>query len=180
MDFAELEDLYRYLEEHAGDYKYPHQIADLFKKIRDLKYESGETDKMQKSQWEMDCYNFMMTKGELKPKFSGTDSEGHPFEYPDKSKLNDEERDYIADRFFKVSNPIIKARYAHILWSSSRKHRKYAEAAINSYLELVKFYEEKDKKDPQGHFGLDVLKSIEEASFLRIKGDGSVYFVSVE
>jgi hypothetical protein len=180
MDFAELEDLYRYLEEHAGDYKYPHQIADLFKKIRDLKYESGETDKMQKSQWEMDCYNFMMTKGELKPKFSGTDSEGHPFEYPDKSKLNDEERDYIADRFFKVSNPIIKARYAHILWSSSRKHRKYAEAAINSYLELVKFYEEKDQKDPQGHFGLDVLKSIEEASFLRIKGDGSVYFVSVE
>lgn len=166
MDFTELEDLYGYLEEHAGDYKYLHQIADLFRKIRDLKHESGKTDEMQKSQWEMDCFNFMMTNGELRPKFSGTDGEGHPFEYPDKSNLNDEQLDYIADRFSKVSNPILKARYAHILWNSSRKHSRYADAAVDSYLELVKFYQEKDIQEPQGHFGLDVLKSIEEGSLL--------------
>lgn len=167
MEFAELDELYGYLEEHAGDHKYPHQIADLFKKIRDLKHESGKTDEAQKSQWEMDCFNFMITKGELKPKFSGTDEKGHPFEYPDKSRLNDEELDYIAGRFSRASNPILKARYAHILWSSRpRKHSKYAEAAIDSYLELVKFYEEKDKKDSHGHFGLDVLKCIEQASLL--------------
>ena len=52
-------------------------------------------------------------------------------------------------RLENSSNPILKARYAHILWNSPKKHEKYAKIAINSYLELLIFYEEKDKKDPK-------------------------------
>ncbi len=49
----------------------------------------------------------------IKAKFSG-DSEGHPFEYPDKRVEDEEFR-----QGFQDIESIIKARYAHILWCRS-------------------------------------------------------------
>jgi len=169
MEFSELDELYNYLEEHAGDHKYLHQISNQFIKIRDLKHKSGKPDEVEKAQWEVDCFNFTIKNGELNPKFSGTDDKGHPLEYPDKSQISNEELDYIEKRLEATTNPILKARYSYILWCSNRKHSKYAKVVIDSYLELVKVYEEKDKKDPQAHYGLDVLNSIEGASLLAFK-----------
>jgi hypothetical protein len=168
-DFSELDDLYKHLETNAGDYKYKHQIANLFQKLRDLKHEAGKDDDAQKAQWEIDCFSFRTQSGELKSMFSGTDGDGKPYEYPSISKLSDSELDYIEKRLAATSNPILKARYAHTLWESPRKHDKYAKAAIDSYLELVKFYEDKDRKDPQGHFGQDVINSVKNASSLAFR-----------
>jgi len=169
MEFTELVELYKHLEDHAGDYKYPHQISNHFQKIRDIKREGAQTAEAEKAQWEVDCFSFVMKDGELKPHFSGTDDKGRPWEYPDKTKLSDEALDYIENRLKSTPNPILRARYAHILWCSKRKHGKYAKAATDAYLELVRFYEEKDKTDSQGHHGLDVLHSIEETSILAFK-----------
>jgi hypothetical protein len=169
MEFTELQKLYAYLEGNAGDYKYHQHIAGLFQKLRDAKHKTGQADEAEKAQWEIDCFNFMTQKGELKSLFSGTDERGQPWEYPAMYKLSDKELDYIAARLEGTSNPILKARYAHILWASRRKHEKYAKIAVDSYLELVKFYEEKDRKEPQAHYGLDVLDSAEQASFLGLK-----------
>jgi hypothetical protein len=166
MEFLDFEELYAHLEGNAADYKYDHQIANLFQKLRDLKHAAAQVDEVEKAQWEVDCFNFRIQNGELKSMFSGTDGEGHPFEYPMISKLSDKALDYIATRLESTSNPILKARYAHILWASPRKHDKYAKRAVDSYLELVKVYEEKDKKEPREHYGLDVLDSVETASFL--------------
>jgi len=169
MEFTQIDKLYAYLEGYAGNYKYLHQIANLFQKLRDVKHAAGQTDEAENAQWEVDCSNFRTHKGELKSMFSGTDNKGQLWEYPAISKLTDKEIDYIAARLESTSNPILKARYAHILWASHRKHKKYAKIAVDSYLELVKSCEEKDKKEPQAHYGLDVLDSIEQASFLGFK-----------
>jgi hypothetical protein len=67
---------------------------------------------------------------------------------------------------FDTSNPILKARYAHVLWASPRKHVQYAKQAVDFYLELVKVYEEKDKKTPKENYGIDVLDSIQTASII--------------
>lgn len=166
MEFSESKELYAYLESNAADYKYDHQIASLFQKLRDLKHQAAKTDEAEKAQWEVDCFNFRIQNGELKCMFSGTDDKGQPFEYPAISKLSDKELDYIENRLEGTSNPILKARYAHILWVSPRKHDKYAKQAVDSYLKLVRVYEEKDRKEPQEHYGLDVLDSVETASFL--------------
>ena len=40
-EFIELKDLYDHIENKAENYKYEHQIADLFKKLRDIKQEAG-------------------------------------------------------------------------------------------------------------------------------------------
>ena len=98
--------------------------------------------------------------------FSGTDDKGQPVEYPAISKLSDGALDYIQGRLEATTNPILRVRYAHILWESQRKHKKYAEIAVDAYLKLVQSYEERDKKAPEDHSGLYVLGSIEQAASL--------------
>ena len=163
MEFNELEELYDHLEVNAGEYKYDHNIAGLFQKLRDLKHKEGQMDHSEKAQWEIDCFSFVTQNGKLKHMFSGTDDQGQIFEYPSMSKLSEKELDYIENRLEATSSPTLSARYAHILWESPRKHTKFAEAAIDSYLNLLKFFEEKDMSHPEMHYGLDLLKSIEQA-----------------
>jgi len=169
MEFFEIDELYEHLETDAGNYEYDHQIANLFQKVRDRKNEVGQTETAEKAQWEIDCFSFRTQNGELKSMFSGTDKNGQPWEYPSISKLSDKELDYIESRLESTSNSILRARYAHILWETPRKHIKYAKLAVDSYIGLVSFYEKKDREDPQAHKGLDVLRSVEEASLLAFK-----------
>ena len=180
MEFNELIELYDHLEVNVGEYKYDHNIADLFQKLRDLKHKNGQADDAEKAQWEIDCFNFVTKNGKLKPMFSGTDGQGQPFEYPSMSKLSEKELDYIEARLEATSHPIIRARYAHILWESPTKHKKYAEIAVDSYLILLKFFEEKDMSHPEAHYGLDVLKSIEQALFLAFSANYRVEDVRSE
>ena len=169
MEFLEIEELYKHLETEAANYNYDHQIAAFFQKVRDRKNEARQTETAEKAQWEIDCFSFVARDGKLKCTFSGTDENGKPWEYPSISKLGDKEVEYIASRLKDTLNPILKARYSHILWESPRKHIKYAKIAIDSYLELVGFYERKDKKDTQAHNGLKLLNSLIAASFLAFK-----------
>ncbi len=163
MEYSAVQELYDDLETGAINYKYHHQIANLFQKIRDQNQNDGRTEDAEKAQWEMDCFNFAIQNGELKPKFSGTDDKGQPWEYPSVSTFNEKNLKYMATRLETTSNPVLKARYAHILWASQKKHASYAKIAVDAYLELVRLYEEKDRKEPEEFNGLDVLRCIEAA-----------------
>jgi hypothetical protein len=69
----------------------------------------------------------------------------------------------LIERLNSTNNPLLRARYSHILWCSPRRHAKYAKIAVDSYLELIEIYEEKDKEAPQEHFGLDVTRAMRNA-----------------
>lgn len=169
MQFTELEELYEHLETNAGDYKYNHNIADLFQNLRDLKHEAGQRKEAKKAQWEVDCFRFTTDDGRLASNHSGIDGNGLPYEYPSLKNLTDNQLDYIEKRLAATSNPIMEARYSHILWDSSRKHNKHAKTAVDSYLLLVKFFEEREKELPEKNLGFRVLKSIENASYIAFK-----------
>jgi len=166
VEFTELKDLYDHLEASGIEYERDYQIASLFRRLRDLKHQAGQTREAEMAQWEVDCFSFRTQDGRLQSMFSGTDDKGQPVEYPAISTLSDGELDYIQRRLEITTNPILRARYAHTLWESRRKHKKYAEMAVDAYLELVKPYEEKDKSAPESHSGLYVLTSIEQAASL--------------
>lgn len=51
--------------------------------------------------------------------------------------FSDKEVQYLKERLQQTSNPILKARYAHILWNET-KHNSYAEISIDSYLKLIR------------------------------------------
>lgn len=167
--FADLKSLYNHLEECATDYKYGHEIGTLFRKLRDNKYEEKDSYQTEKAQWEVDFFNFVLTDGGLKPTFSSTDEKGRIVEYPTLREFDERKYEYLIARFRATSNPLLKARYAQILWCSPAKHRKYASMAVHSHLKLVQVYERNDRADPQGHYGLDIRSAIRNAYFISRK-----------
>ena len=58
------------------DYKYAHQTANFFKKLRDLLYEKGMKENSLKAQWETDFFNFQLIDGNCKPIWSGMQKVG--------------------------------------------------------------------------------------------------------
>ena len=160
MEFSELESLYKHLEERALDYKHLHQIANLFQKIRDTMHEKGRTEEEAKAQWEIDIFNFSIESNVIKPLWTAVNNEGKEIRYPNFDRFADVTYDYVIERLNSTSNPLLRARYAHVLWFSPRKHGKYAQIAIDAYLALIKLFEQQDKQSPKEHYGLNVLNAV--------------------
>lgn len=158
-----LESIYVHLEENAIDYKYPHQIGELFKKLRDQKHQEEKAEEVEKAQWEIDFFNFVIRDNKLLPKFTATDEKGQVIEYPNLNRFDERTYKYLIRRLDVTNSPLTKARYSHIFWLSPKRHVKYAKIAIDSYLELIKIYEKKDIDIPEDHYGLDVINAIRNA-----------------
>lgn len=65
FEFAGLDSLYEYLERHATDFKYTHQVGDHFQKLRDKLAQLNDSDGAERAQWEVDAFNFMTKDGRL-------------------------------------------------------------------------------------------------------------------
>lgn len=161
----DFESLYKHLEEKATDYKY-HEISALFQKIRDKMHVDGNTDLETRAQWEMDFFNFSIQRNVISPMWTMPDNKGNMISHPTYDNFTQDTYDFIIGRLEATKNPLLKARYAHILWFSPRKHGKYAVMAIEGYLELLKVLEEKEKQDTEIHIGHDLINAVENAFFL--------------
>lgn len=164
QSFTDFESLYKHLEDHALDYKYPHQIGNLFQWLRDVKNQEKKPQEVEKAQWEIDFFNFPIEQGTIK--IIRINEKGEISEYRNLSELDETQIQYLTARLDSTANPLLKARYAHILWCSPKKHTKHAMQAVDAYLELMKIYEGKDKALPKEHFGLDVLRTIQNTYFI--------------
>jgi len=162
-DFTNLESIYRHLEKNAIDYEYPTQIGDLFQKLRDLSRKKKKSEDAKKAQWEIDFFYFRIEEGEIRSFSQIPNNKGEIVEFPTLDRFDEDTYNYLIKRMENTSNPLLKARYSHILWCSPKKHNKYAKIATDSYLELIKIYEEKDKEEPQKHYGLEILKIAKNA-----------------
>lgn len=152
------------------------EFSQMFQKIRDQMHREGKPEEEAKAQCEMDAFNLTIDSNVAKPMFTMTNEKGQEISYPNIDSFNDKNYEYIAKRMDSTDNPLLKARYAHILWLSPKKHGKFAQIAIDSYLKLAEIYEEKDKKEPAGLFGLDVINSMKNAFILatNIKDDARI------
>lgn len=162
-NFTDIKSIYYHLENNAISYRYSHEIANLFLMPRDLKLKEGNTAEAEIAQWEIDFFSFTLIDGELKPMCVWTSNEGEIINYPTLNSFSDRTYDYLIERLTFTSNPLLLARYSHILWCSPRKNNKFGRLAVDSYLELIKLYEAKDNAEPQEHYGLDVLNAIKNA-----------------
>jgi len=156
-NFNDFKPLYDHLEKNVVAYKDPHEIGNLFQKLRDLKHKENKSDEAEKAQWEVDFFSFVIKEGKLNPMFTGTNDKGEVVKYPTLDRFGDRTYKYLIERLDSTCNSLLKARYSHILWCSPKKHAKYAKVALDSYLKVIKIYETKDKKEPQKHYGLEVL-----------------------
>ena len=107
----------------------------------------GEADK---AQWEIHFLSFVLKEGEIRHEWAQTDENGQIFVYPHLDLFDETIYKYLITRLDATNQPKLKARYAHILWCSPKKHKKFAKIAIDSYSKLISTYEQGYDKD--GHF----------------------------
>jgi hypothetical protein len=168
VEFENLQSLYNYLETNAQDFSNLFEIGQFFDKLAGILKTSGKEEDFDKAKWEIDFFFFRVVNENIEPLARINDEKGECHEIPDRKKIDERELAYLIDRLNVVKNPVLKARYSHILWCSSKKHAKYAQTAIDNYLLLIKIYEEKDREKPNEHFGLCVLESIKRVYSLAI------------
>lgn len=161
-EFTNLDQIYKYLNENLeiDDYL---SVSRLFAEIKIYFEESNNSDGLQIAQWEYDFFSFRLVHGSLSPNCHIVNESGDTVGYPNIGSFEDETYDYLKARLETSSNPLIKARYAHLLWQSPKKHFQYAKIALEVYWKLVSIFEEKDKEEPEKHHGLMVLQFAETA-----------------
>jgi len=176
--FKTIKSLYDHIEVNALDCD-DLNLADLFKNLRDIMVEEKQLDEAHIAQFEIDIFCFTLKNGKIFPLYIMNDKNGDIIEYPRVDNLTDKFCEYLVSRFDSTSNPKLKSRYGQILWFSPKKNGKYAQIAIECYLELIKLYEEKDLLNPQEHYGAEVLGSIKNAYYLsRNMNDGHLIKVT--
>lgn len=138
--FEKIEDLYAFIDQNAFEIERNWYISDLWVSYRNKSSDEGEK---QKAQWEID-FSMFDVKGDsvFSQVYSSTETKGRVNSYPNLSELQSEVIHYLILRSEGASNPILKAKYNHLLWKcpKSIKHNKYAERAIENYIESIEIY----------------------------------------
>ena len=150
-DFNTLGSLYRHIESQIITKYDVYGIKDLLKAFRDRMRNANKLDVEKKAQWEIDFLSFVVKEGEIGPEVQGYDEGNLVFSYPCVDSFDESAYEYLIARLNATDHPSLRAQYAQILWCSPRKHRKYADIAIDSYLDLVSVYEQEyDSKGEEG------------------------------
>ena len=89
----------------------------------------------------------MLNDRKLKPMAVLYDPQIGEVIFPNIKNISEEALDYYEQRLNSEKNSFLKVRYAHLLWESTRKNGKFAQIAINEYLNLISILKEEDKKD---------------------------------
>ena len=146
-DFNDLESLYKHIEDKALTDSELHQIKTLFMKFRDTKHQENNSGEADKAQWEIYFLSFGLKEGEIRPEWEQTDGKGQISVFPHLNLFNEKTYEYLISRLNATNHPKLKAQYAHILWCSPKKHKKFAKIAINSYFKLISTYEQEYDQD---------------------------------
>ena len=151
----------------ADDYS----VRAILKTLHQDCIRDGNTLAAESARWEMVALAFALVEGAAKAEVGYEDGS----EYPTEDDLGEDGIEYVKSRADRTTNPVLKARYAHLVWCFKKNHL-YARQAVDAYLGLIKQYEAKDLQDPEGHHGHAVLHCIQNAFALSLavghrKGD---------
>jgi len=160
-DLKNIDDFYSLLEkiEPTSDDlgKIPYRVDYLLNLIDNPDILKAETD----------CLKFKTEDGKLLPLHNYHDDKGNEVIIPNIRDFNDEIFNYIKDRQEKTNNIALKAKYGHILWHS-KKDFEALKITIDSYLALTDLFAEKDKNEPDEHYGLSAIESFINAFSLSL------------
>ena len=140
-DFNDLKSLYQHVEDQVLTDEEFHQIKTLFVKFRDTKHLESDSGEADKAQWEIHFLSFVLKEGKIGPEWTQYEN-GQVFVYPHLDLFDETIYEYLITRLDATNHPKLKARYAHILWCSPKKHKKFAKIAIDSYFKLISIYEQ--------------------------------------
>jgi len=103
---------------------------------------------------EVDCLYFRVYNGQIEPVYENL-SNGQTDIYPNINLINESDISYLKERINNTKNIYLKTRFAHIIWYKT-KDFEYAKIAIDSYFDLIKYFQVLDKQKPNEHFGIEI------------------------
>ena len=138
--FSAIQEIYSFLDKNAYEFERKKEITDLW-----IEYRNKTTDLHEKqlAQWELECFLFhIIGKDVFAFSYSTGEKPEDVYQYPRLDDYQSAAFEYVKQRAKDTSSPVLKARYNHLLWKSIKgiKNSKYAKAAVDSYVEVVKYY----------------------------------------
>jgi len=142
ISLEKLNTFYSELERKVDSYIHIQQIASEFSRFRKENESFLNAHQSKIIQAEIDCFSFDHGYGSLKPECSGVNTEGKCWEYPNLSLFDDETLSYLEKRWQTEKNPVLRSRYAHVLWSQPKtKHNRFGHSAGEEYTKTIGIYE---------------------------------------
>lgn len=157
QNFANLQELYSYLEENALNLK-DLQVADLFKNLKDLKFRENKVEEAKRARLEQMLFDFnvMYSKNAL---FSNENNEIiNIFDL-----IEPDEYDYLEQRLNDTKNPLLQSHYAQILWFSPKSKYRHGIKLVDSNFELFKKYKEELMENKDDKYSLKTFNSLKNA-----------------
>jgi len=136
--FDSIDDFYTFIDFNALKLEKRGDLANLWVRYRNAAQNEGEKEK---AQFEIDYLLHILLDGRLFPLVHGkTGKAEKTCNYPDLSEGGKKEFDNLLFRAENTKNPLLKAKFHHILWQcpSGLRNRRFAEAAGIHYVESIK------------------------------------------
>ncbi len=143
MENFDIEKKFLEIDAIADNSKYVCQFVDEFKPIKQHYIEKKDEVGIQKIQSIIDVLNFKIEDGEQKGVTPAIIEFGETRKHPENSGFSEETFKIIENELLKTTSIKLKAHYSDFLWFAKKDYTK-AKIAIETYLQLVGVYEEKD------------------------------------
>ncbi|MCU0323647.1 MAG: DUF4209 domain-containing protein [Spirosomaceae bacterium] len=134
-DVKTIKDVYTLIDDNAFSLDRRWDFRDIWATFRS---QTKSTSGKQKAKWELACIFFNFEEGNIFSQIFS--SKVTPtLEQP---QFDNKLTDYIIERAVESQNPLVKARYNHLLWRSPNyiKKNTYAIIAIENYLSAIQHY----------------------------------------
>lgn len=133
-----IAEVYNYLDDQACQLDRDHHLLDVLVELRNRDWSSTEKQMLQ---WEVEAFFFNISGSQLFSFSYSTDlTVGEVKGFPVLDDFQAQGFDYLRDRSETAKNPMLIARYNHILWNANFHSRKstYAEKAILANVDAIR------------------------------------------
>lgn len=149
-----------------------HNRSDIYKAAAEKYQEAGNQEHYQKMVYEALAFDLNPHKNQsyrFGCQFGMTYDNGKEVQYPDRNKhFSDECIEYYKLRTGETVNPILRARYADVIWDMrSSGNYQYALLAIESYIECADVYLSNMVSD--SHWGIELADALTRALTLSLQ-----------
>ena len=140
-------------------YRYSHNVVNTLRQF----FKDDDIDGFNTQiEYEIIVFELLLQKGDIKRHSLSVSTDGKKLEYP---IITDEKAflEYLIVRLGECRNPILKAKYSHIIWKFN-KHEDYGVISVNEYIRASEIFKAFDSSEDK--WGLDYLNSIENAYYI--------------
>ncbi|QKJ32440.1 DUF4209 domain-containing protein [Mucilaginibacter mali] len=135
-----MSQLYELLEKDALLLTRDHRLLDV---LVDYRNQTENTDEKQLAQWELEAFLFGFHGIDPFAYSTSTGAEPGTYnEFPDMDDFQAKAFNYLRQRCVQANNPVLVARYHHLVWRGPKgiKNKAFATRAIDGYMAQVPLY----------------------------------------